>query len=55
MANDFQIITKEDLKNLGLSKYVQDLILEGVNIEQLGLKDLFKLIDNLTKSLTAVM
>lgn len=55
MNQDFQIITKEDLKNLGLSKYVQDLIFEGVNIEQLGLKDLFKLIDNLTKSLTTVM
>ena len=24
---------KEDLKTLGLSKYVQDLIFEGVNIE----------------------
>lgn len=55
MNQDFQIITKEDLKTLGLSKYVQDLIFEGVNIEQLSIEDLFKLIDNLTKILTSVM
>lgn len=55
MVNDFQIITKEDLKNLGLSKYVQDLIFEGVNIENLTIKDLSKLINNLVTSITSVM
>lgn len=55
MENNFQIITKEDLKSLGISSYVQDLILEGVNFEELSLEDLFKLINNLTTLLTQVM
>ena len=55
MTNDFSIITKEDLKNLHLSKYVEDLILEGVNIERMSINDLIVLINNLEALISQVM
>lgn len=52
---DFQIITKADIVDLGLSKSVQDTILEGVNIERMNLDDLEQIVNNLVKLLEKVM
>ena len=40
MALNFEIITQEDLNNLGISKYVQDMVFEGVNLEKMTIQDL---------------
>lgn len=55
MAEKFSIITSIDLKNLGLSNYVQGLIFEGVNLDQMTIYDLYQLIDNLVSLITQVM
>lgn len=55
MALNFEIINQQDLKNLGISKYVQDIVFEGVNFEKMSLQDLDQLINNLIEIITAVM
>lgn len=55
MSESYQIITSEDLKNLGISKYVQDIVLEGVNLERMQIQDLLQMLDNLIKTLSQVM
>jgi hypothetical protein len=52
---EFQIITKADIDGLGLSKNVQDVILEGVNIERMSLSDLEQVVNNLVVLLEKVM
>ena len=53
--NDFQILTKADLDGLQLSQSVKDIILEGVNLEQTSIVDIFNLINNLEQLITTVM
>ena len=55
MALNFEIITQEDLNNLGISKYVQDMVFEGVNLEKMTIQDLKQLVDNLIVIITSVM
>ena len=52
---EFQIITKADIEGLGLSKSVQDVVLEGVNIENMSILDLEQIVNNLVTLLEKVM
>lgn len=55
MENTFQIITQSDLQRLDISTYVQEMILQGVDIERMSVQDLFQLINNLISLLSQVM
>lgn len=52
---EFQIITKSDLDGLNLSKSVQDVILQGVDIERMSILDLEQMVNNLVTLLEKVM